>query len=110
MPARSKSATLKDSAATIGFEAKLWHATDKLRNNTDAPEPSGARKTAKGSIQGKRWGFHPYYTAICFLRCQLEMLASYVGRIYGPVCCSGCIFVQSLQIVGSGFNPVLLAA
>jgi len=28
----------KDSTATIGFEAKLWLAADKLRNNMDAAE------------------------------------------------------------------------
>ena len=28
----------KDSAANIGFEAKLWLAADKLRNNMDAAE------------------------------------------------------------------------
>jgi type I restriction enzyme M protein len=27
-----------DSAANLGFEAKLWLAADKLRNNTDAAE------------------------------------------------------------------------
>jgi len=27
-----------DSTATIGFEAKLWLAADKLRNNMDAAE------------------------------------------------------------------------
>ncbi|MDB6134644.1 MAG: adenine-specific DNA-methyltransferase [Verrucomicrobiales bacterium] len=40
MPARSKSTTTfsKDSSARIGFEAKLWLAADKLRNNMDAAE------------------------------------------------------------------------
>jgi type I restriction enzyme M protein len=28
----------KDNGATIGFEAKLWRAADKLRNNMDAAE------------------------------------------------------------------------
>lgn len=37
MPARSKSGS-KDSTANIGFEAKLWLAADKLRNNMDAAE------------------------------------------------------------------------
>ena len=36
--ARSKSAAAKDSSANIGFEAKLWLAADKLRNNMDAAE------------------------------------------------------------------------
>ena len=38
MPARSKSASAKDSSANLGFEAKLWLAADKLRNNMDAAE------------------------------------------------------------------------
>ena len=36
--ARAKSSQSKDSTATIGFEAKLWIAADKLRNNMDAAE------------------------------------------------------------------------
>src|SRR5277367_711210 len=35
---RPKSNTAKDSSANIGFEAKLWLAADKLRNNMDAAE------------------------------------------------------------------------
>jgi type I restriction enzyme M protein len=38
MPAKRKNTTQKDSTATIGFEAKLWLAADKLRNNMDAAE------------------------------------------------------------------------
>ena len=38
MAARSKSASSKDSTAHLGFEAKLWLAADKLRNNMDAAE------------------------------------------------------------------------
>ena len=36
--ARSKTNTSAQSSATIGFEAKLWLAADKLRNNMDAAE------------------------------------------------------------------------
>jgi type I restriction enzyme M protein len=36
--ARTKSGKKQDSSATIGFEAKLWLAADKLRNNMDAAE------------------------------------------------------------------------
>ena len=36
--ARSGSKETKDSSANIGFEAKLWLAADKLRNNMDAAE------------------------------------------------------------------------
>ena len=38
MAGKSKSSSAKDSAANIGFEAKLWLAADKLRNNMDAAE------------------------------------------------------------------------
>jgi type I restriction enzyme M protein len=38
MPARRKSSETKDSSANLGFEAKLWLAADKLRNNMDAAE------------------------------------------------------------------------
>ena len=37
-PPKAKSAA-KDSTANLGFEAKLWLAADKLRNNMDAAEP-----------------------------------------------------------------------
>ena len=36
--ARTKTNPSKDSTATLGFEAKLWLAADKLRNNMDATE------------------------------------------------------------------------
>ena len=42
MPKGRKASTPKETAtqssATIGFEAKLWLAADKLRNNMDAAE------------------------------------------------------------------------
>ena len=37
MAAKQKSSS-KDSSANLGFEAKLWLAADKLRNNMDAAE------------------------------------------------------------------------
>ena len=37
-PKKSASSSSKDSSANIGFEAKLWLAADKLRNNMDAAE------------------------------------------------------------------------
>ncbi len=41
--AKKKSAIRKssDSAANLGFEAKLWLAADKMRNNMDAAESHG---------------------------------------------------------------------
>ena len=35
---RAKTSPAKDTAARLGFEAKLWLAADKLRNNMDAAE------------------------------------------------------------------------
>jgi hypothetical protein len=34
----ARAAAPKDSTANLGFEAKLWLAADKLRNNMDAAE------------------------------------------------------------------------
>ena len=48
MARQSKSA---DPTATIGFEAKLWLAADKLRNNMDAAEPSEARQTVRSTAR-----------------------------------------------------------
>ncbi len=59
-PPKQKSPNGKDSTATIGFEAKLWLTADKLRNNMDAAEPSGARQTAAGSPKGERGGANQY--------------------------------------------------
>ena len=36
--ARTRSNATKDTSASLGFEAKLWLAADKLRNNMDAAE------------------------------------------------------------------------
>lgn len=60
MPARSKTTSPKDSSAHLGFEAKLWLSADKLRNNMDAAEPSGARQTAASSPKGERGGANQY--------------------------------------------------
>src|SRR3954469_12714812 len=39
MPPKAKAkASATDSAANLGFEAKLWLTADKLRNNMDAAE------------------------------------------------------------------------
>ena len=61
-PPKAKSAP-KDSSANLGFEARvcgIWLAADKLRNNMDAAEPSGARQTANGSPKGERGGANQY--------------------------------------------------
>lgn len=38
MPPRTKTSSANGSSAHLGFEAKLWLAADKLRNNMDAAE------------------------------------------------------------------------
>jgi type I restriction enzyme M protein len=39
MPTQKKAASAKtDSTAQLGFEAKLWLAADKLRNNSHAAD------------------------------------------------------------------------
>ena len=35
---KAKDETASQSTANVGFEAKLWAAADKLRNNMDAAE------------------------------------------------------------------------
>ena len=58
---KATSPKTKDSTANLGFEAKLWLAADKLRNNMDAAEPSGARQPAReGSPEGQRGGAEQY--------------------------------------------------
>ena len=193
--ARPKTATAggNGSSATIGFEAKLWLAADKLRNNMDAAEykhvvlgliflkyisdtfeehrakqptvgktvddamvaierdnprlkgvlpkdyarpgldkqrlgelidliatitltaASEGEKTHRSvdllgrvyeyfltrfaSAEGKNGG--QFYTPSCVVRCLVEMLAPYKGRIYDPACGSGGMFVQSEKFVES---------
>jgi type I restriction enzyme M protein len=67
----------------------------------DGGQPSGARQTAKGSPQRERGGVHQFYTPSCVVRCLVEMLAPYKGRIYDPACGSGGRFVQSGKFVES---------
>ncbi len=38
MARRKSNGSKPDSSANLGFEAKLWLAADKLRNNMDAAE------------------------------------------------------------------------
>ncbi len=131
MPARSKSAILKASAATIGFEANLWLAADERRNSMDAAEPDGAKKTPKGSQHGARGWVHEFNTPSCVGRCVVEKIAPYEWRFYDPACGSGGRLpasrlggvllakvdsavdgsaVQSEKFVESGFDLCLFAA
>ena len=93
-------ATIELTAASEG--EKTHRSVDLLGRVYDW---SGATKTAAGSPQGERGGAHQYfltrfasaegknggqfYTPSCVVRCLVEMLAPYKGRIYDPACGSG---------------------
>ena len=51
------------------------------------------------SAEGKNGG--QFYTPSCVVRCLVEMLEPYKGRIYDPCCGSGGMFVQSETFVES---------
>ncbi len=53
--------------------------------------------TRFASAEGKNGG--QFYTPSCVVRCLVEMLAPYKGRIYDPCCGSGGMFVQSEKFV-----------
>lgn len=53
--------------------------------------------TQFASAEGKNGG--QFYTPSCVVRCLVEMLAPYKGRIYDPCCGSGGMFVQSEKFV-----------
>jgi type I restriction enzyme M protein len=55
--------------------------------------------TRFASAEGKNGG--QFYTPSCVVRCLVEMLAPYKGRIYDPCCGSGGMFVQSEKFVES---------
>ena len=55
--------------------------------------------TRFASAEGKNGG--QFYTPSCVVRCLVEMLAPYMGRIYDPACGSGGMFVQSEKFVES---------
>jgi len=55
--------------------------------------------TRFASAEGKNCG--QFYTPSCVVRCLVEMLAQYKGRIYDPACGSGGMFVQSDKFVES---------
>ena len=55
--------------------------------------------TRFASAEGKNGG--QFYTPSCVVRCLVEMLAPYKGRIFDPACGSGGMFVQSEKFVES---------
>ncbi|MDO8942449.1 MAG: N-6 DNA methylase, partial [Desulfobacterales bacterium] len=62
-------------------------------------EPVPANFTAASGFKAKNGG--QFYTPSCVVRCLVEMLAPYKGRIYDPACGSGGMFVQSEKFVES---------
>ena len=54
------------------------------------------------SAEGKKGG--QLYTPRCVVRVLVEMLAPYKGRVYDPCCCSGGMFVQSIEFVKAHAN------
>jgi type I restriction enzyme M protein len=57
MPARSKSANLKDFIATIGFEAKVWRAP---HSRSAAETAEGNRSNKMNSAKAQRCGAEQY--------------------------------------------------
>ncbi len=55
--------------------------------------------TRFASAEGRNGG--QFYTPSCVVRCLVEMLEPYKGRIYDPCCGSGGMFVQSEKFVES---------
>ncbi len=55
--------------------------------------------TRFASAEGKNGG--QFYTPSCVVRCLVEMLAPYKGRVYDPCCGSAGMFVQSEKFVES---------
>ena len=93
--------------------------TGRGSEHTELPSPLGRRAGDEGrhrsvdllgrvyeyfltrfaSAEGKNGG--QFYTPSCVVRCLVEMLGPYKGRIYDPCCGSGGMFVQSETFVES---------
>ncbi|WP_353568808.1 hypothetical protein [Haloferula sargassicola] len=100
MPARKRAAksAKKNSAPHLGFEAKLWLTADKLRNNMNAAERSGATWTTIGSPKGWRGGANQFYAPSCVVRLLVEMLANFTPLR------QGCPF-EVLKRLNNLFSP-----
>lgn len=84
---------LIDLVGTIGLGDKENRAKDVLGRVYEY------FLTQFASAEGKNGG--QFYTPSCVVRCLVEMLAPYKGRIYDPCCGSGGMFVQSEKFVES---------
>ena len=49
------------------------------------------------SLEGKNGG--EFYTPSCIVRCLVEIIQPYEGRVYDPCCGSGGMFVQSAKFI-----------
>lgn len=96
MPA-IRNAAAKNASADLGFGAKLWLAADKHRLS-DLIELIATISPTTAS-EGKSGGH--FYRPSCVVRCLVNMVAPYKGRIYFPCYGSGGMFVQSVKFVES---------
>ena len=93
------------NGANLGFEATMWAAADKLRNNMDAAEYKHVVLgrvyeyflSQFASAECKKGG--QFYTPRSVVRVLVEMLAPYKGSVFDPCCGSGGMFVQSEKFV-----------
>jgi hypothetical protein len=68
----------------MAHKASSKSTTDLRFEGKNGCESNGTRNTAKGTQQDERRGVNQFYTPSCVLRCLVEMLAPYKGRIYDP--------------------------
>jgi len=106
---------LIDLIATINLIASPELSPNPAPSGKGGSEAEGAQPTHRSvdllgrvyeyfltrfaSAEGKNGG--QFYTPSCVVRCLVEMLAPYKGRIYDPACGSGGMFVQSEKFVES---------
>jgi type I restriction-modification system DNA methylase subunit len=58
----------------------------------------GLKQATANSPQSELGVVQQFYTPSCVVRCLVEILAPYEGRIYDPACASGDMFVQSEKL------------
>jgi type I restriction enzyme M protein len=84
---------LIDLIANIGFKGTHKQARDTLGRVYEYF--LGKFAQAEGKLGGE------FYTPRCVVRVLVEMLEPYEGRVYGPCCGSGGMFVQSEEFVAA---------
>lgn len=73
----------------MAHQASSKYSTNLGFEGNNGGQASEGRKTNKGSLQGQRGSVHQFYTPSCVVRCLVEMLAQFTGRIYDTGCGSG---------------------